>query len=135
MQSNSSNHGAGELSTTARDRARIVLLICVLACATLYVVTLWTAQASRGTGPRGFVEYVPVYFTDRNPMFAEDRSMNTPEHQAAMTRILAAYQQSFIVQDGKLYISPRLSRDQELLMNFTSKAELVAAGRGEDLLR
>jgi hypothetical protein len=46
----------------------------------------------------------------------------TPAHIRAMTTVLNEYHAKYELRDGRLYISERLSRDKELLANYTNKA-------------
>jgi len=73
--------------------------------------------------PRALVEYVPVV-SDSRQALVQDRSLLTPAHLDRMEVVLKSYNQPYTRVDANhLLISRALSRDTDLLWNYTTKAE------------
>lgn len=70
-----------------------------------------------------YTPYTPLYRdSDPDHTIAERKSLLTPEHMKYIQVVLEAYDESFYVKDGVLYIKRTLQWDTDLLANFTSKA-------------
>ena len=122
--------------TERKANRRLLVGITSVAILLVCIAMLMIAMNGNALKLWGFVEYQPVVANDNiDDLYVVDKSINTPEHQQALVLILQRYGESYLLQDGRVYISSRLSQEQDLLMNYTEKAELVRTGGGSHLLK
>lgn len=89
------------------------LILSVIAIAALYLVPIF---------PMKTVYYIQLRHHDQ-----ELRYMDAPKNEEeilAMSRILEAYGERYLVLNGRILISLKLYFDMDLLRNYTSKAKL-----------
>ena len=89
------------------------LILSVIAIAALYLVPIF---------PMKTVYYIQLRHHDQ-----ELRYMDAPKNEEeilAMSRILDAYGERYLVLNGRILIPLKLYFDMDLLRNYTSKAKL-----------
>lgn len=89
------------------------LILSVIAIAALYLVPIF---------PMKTVYYIQLRHHDQ-----ELRYMDAPKNEEeilAMSRILEAYGERYLVLNGRILIPLKLYFDMDLLRNYTSKAKL-----------
>lgn len=89
------------------------LILSVIAIAALYLVPIF---------PMKTVYYIQLRHHDQELRYM-DASKNE-EEILAMSRILEAYGERYLVLNGRILISLKLYFDMDLLRNYTSKAKL-----------
>lgn len=94
------------------------------------IVSIVTVILLGGCDMLLYTPYVPLYrHSDPHHTIEGRKSLLTPGHINYMRIILEAYNESFYMKDGVLYIKRTLQRNRDLLANFTSKAIYMERNR------
>lgn len=66
------------------------------------------------------VEFKPVYATSENEYYTEDKYPNLFFEN--IQQVLKYYDVEFKIEKGKVYVSPKVYQEKELMFNYTKKA-------------
>ena len=99
----------------------------------LAALVILVAVISKAAWDRfGWVEYRPIVFSEeKDALVHKPELMKTAYHTEAMFLVLSRYGEPFRYKPGppeRIYITRQLAADEDLLWNFTSKAELLRKG-------
>jgi hypothetical protein len=75
-----------------------------------------------------YVPYVPIEtrWVGGDPVFVKAPEVLTESHAIAFQIVLWGYREPYAVRDGKVYIQRSLQEDEDLLTNYTNKAERLS---------